>query len=317
MHGFYIGGDRSTIYYYFGGNLDSYHQYYVEPGDEESAAAGTISDLSGLEQLKNLRILELQGQQIEDITPLLGLENLESLALNCNPVSSLDGIENLTNLKMLDISCTNVSDLTPVLKLKNLEQLIIDDTKITDLSGIEDLNNLKVISFRDTGVTEVPDWTKLEFVDASGSALRSAPSFGKREYVTFYAEGAGSLSDFSNLQWARSYGELRLDNPDASVWAPYLEGIPISSLFTQDLDIESMHDLDGLVLNGELDLNDSLIRSLDGIDQFDLKSLLIKRCGNLTDLSPINGTGIKNVQISDDMEDLAGTLDDSINVDVE
>lgn len=319
IHAFYIGGDHGTVYYHNGGDIKgNYHQYYVEPGDEASTAVGNISDLAGVEQLKNLRLLELEGQQIEDITPLLGLENLEQLSLNCNPLRSLEGIENLSNLKKLDISGTDVSDLTPVLKLENLEQLIIDDTDINDLSGIENMKNLKFISIRDTGITTVPDGTSLVFVDASGSALASVPDFGGRQDVDFYTESAESLSDYSKLSTAGSYRELRIDNQDASAWLSYLKGVPINgNLFTQDLEIENMHDLDGLVLKGKLDLNDSTIRSLDGIDGFELTSILIKHCENLTDLSPINGTGITHIQISDDMEELAEGLDDSINVEVE
>lgn len=105
--------------------LDTSHVNYIywrdghyEQGETE---VGDISDLTGIEQMKNLKVLILAGQQIEDITPLLELEKLKYLSLACNPVSSLDGLEKLSNLRGLDISYTNVSKLPEGLPPINAE----------------------------------------------------------------------------------------------------------------------------------------------------------------------------------------------------
>ena len=112
--------------------------YSTPDGEWLSTTQGTIIDLAGLEQLKNLRVLQIEGQQIEDITPILELENLEELYLSCNPLSSIDGVEKLGKLRRLSISSTNVTELPEDLAIAEIIDL---DTQgsIPDFKGAEDV----------------------------------------------------------------------------------------------------------------------------------------------------------------------------------
>ena len=114
--------------------------YENEYGEGMTATAGTITDLSGLDQLKNLRVLQIEGQQIEDITPLLKLEKLEELSISCNPVSSVDGLEQLGNLYRLDIACTNISELPEGMHLGSIDAEDAALTKMPDFGGVSDVN---------------------------------------------------------------------------------------------------------------------------------------------------------------------------------
>lgn len=147
VHAYYDDGDSSRIVYY---EIDD--GYF--DGDKKTVQQGVISDLSGIEQLKNLKVLELEGQQIEDISSVLGMEKLESLSLNCNPVSSVEGLERLENLQWLDVSSTNITELPEDLRAG---RIYADDA---DLRSIPDFGGKNDVWFA-ANRNEFEDYTKL------------------------------------------------------------------------------------------------------------------------------------------------------------
>ena len=63
-----------------------------------------ITDIEGLDQLTNLKILNLKTNEIRVIRGLDNLKNLRELYLSYNGISEIQGLDNLTNLEVLDIS---------------------------------------------------------------------------------------------------------------------------------------------------------------------------------------------------------------------
>lgn len=60
-----------------------------------------MADFSGLEYLRNLEVLVLEGQCITDISPVFKLKKLKYLSLGCNFIESVEGIKNLPGLVSL------------------------------------------------------------------------------------------------------------------------------------------------------------------------------------------------------------------------
>ena len=140
----YVDNNEKQVWYENGNT--SRIVYINENGEEVTTERGTISDLSGMEQLTNLRALQLDGQQIEDITPLLSLENLEELSIACNPISSADGLEKLSNLSSLDISDTNIRELPDGMKLQFLKA----ENSLTVVPDFGGQNNVTFFGNRNT-----------------------------------------------------------------------------------------------------------------------------------------------------------------------
>ena len=254
----------------------------IDPESDEvisTVAHGDISDLSGIEQMKNLRILRLDGQQIEDITPILELENLEYLTLACNPVSSLDGLENLNNLKRLDVAYTNIEELPDGMSVEDYRANGSELRKIPDFGGIED------IFFSAGDADHVSDVSNI------GSAA---------SYVHLHIDCADAPADQINegLKGIPVSDELGLCD------------IQINSL--QELDGIDTENLTGLHLGG------SSIRSLDGIEHFEgIEELILEYCDGLTDLSQVNRLqSLKKLRISSDMEGMADAVDDRIEIEI-
>ena len=115
------------------------YEYNMDVNYRRETPVGGISDLHGIEQLKNLATLQLSGQQITDASPAYELGKLQTLILSFNPIASLDGIEKLGELQKLDITETNVSEIPDGLHVRTLIAERSGLAKIPDFGGLEDV----------------------------------------------------------------------------------------------------------------------------------------------------------------------------------
>ncbi|MEA4901428.1 hypothetical protein [Desulfitobacterium sp.] len=65
-------------------------------------------DLSGIENLTGLVFLEINSDQIQDLSPLKEIPNLGNLDYN-GSINDLESLKGLTNLKLLDLGSTKIS----------------------------------------------------------------------------------------------------------------------------------------------------------------------------------------------------------------
>ena len=72
----------------------------------------SVSDVSPLAQLKNLKYLDLQRTLVSDVTPLAGLKNLEKLWLHDTLVGDVTPLAELKSLQLLWLRHIPVSDVT-------------------------------------------------------------------------------------------------------------------------------------------------------------------------------------------------------------
>ncbi len=107
-----------------------------------------ISDLSGMEKVGPLRMLNLAGAQVSDAS-LQYLKNLtiQELLLNGNPITDLSGLSGSTGIRQLYIYNTLITDVTPLASCTGLEYLHIAGTGVTDITPLlacADLKTLKI-----------------------------------------------------------------------------------------------------------------------------------------------------------------------------
>lgn len=120
-----------------------------------------ITSLDGIEKYKNLKRLELTGNEIKDLSPLKYLTKLEELRLSDNLIEDITVLKDLTNLEILLISGNKIKDITPLKKLTNLISLRLAKNIIESLEGIEDLVNLKVLRIRENKISKLDPIEKL------------------------------------------------------------------------------------------------------------------------------------------------------------
>ena len=84
-----------------------------------------VRNLKGLEYALHLKNLTLRGHRhISDLTPLQHLR-LESLDVDNNNISNLTPLESMTSLTSLSVQSHRISNLTPLQNLTNLRTLVL------------------------------------------------------------------------------------------------------------------------------------------------------------------------------------------------
>lgn len=104
-------------------------------------------DISGNQNLnlsiiKNLNIISfISGGEI-DWNGLQEMPNLKKINIRSLNISDLTPVASLTNIEELDISNTNVTDLSPLKDMPNLKKLIAENCNIDDWSPVSDIDEV-------------------------------------------------------------------------------------------------------------------------------------------------------------------------------
>jgi hypothetical protein len=118
-----------------------------------------LKGLKNLSKLTSLAFIDANNTQVTDagLSYLIGLTNLEFLALSYTSDVGLERLVGLGKLKRLSAVGTNITDvgMRSIAKMTSLENLDFFDVKISD-AGLKSLvgnKNLKKLSFDKSGVT--------------------------------------------------------------------------------------------------------------------------------------------------------------------
>jgi internalin A len=128
--------------------------------------------------MTGLKELFLGTGDYDDLSPIAGATNLESLRASVNQVKDLKPLEKLSKLDRLDLGRTQVSDLKPLSSLKLLTELQLDDTQIEDISPLAELTALENLSIKRTKVKDasaLKGLKKLKFLYIGGTPLDDDP----------------------------------------------------------------------------------------------------------------------------------------------
>ena len=106
---------------------------------------GHTKDFSAISELKNLIYLSLRSISLPDLSALIPLRRLRSLALKLGGTKELSLLPNISELRYLELwMVKGLADLTPIGQLRELRYLFLQDLKqVTQLPSFRLLNNLK------------------------------------------------------------------------------------------------------------------------------------------------------------------------------
>lgn len=129
-------------------------------------SSNTITDITPLSDLYNLRELDLSNNQIEDISPLSELTNLYGLGLRDNQISDITPLSNLTNLTWwLHLHGNQIEDISPLSNLTELKDLELSDNLISDINPLSNFTRLTDLKLQDNQISDIDplsNLTKLE-----------------------------------------------------------------------------------------------------------------------------------------------------------
>ena len=104
-----------------------------------------ISNLSAISGLRRLKYLNLSRTVVVDLSPLARTSGLCHLYLAGCPITSVSSLRGLKGLTHLDLTGTQIIDISPLRSLTSLQWLSLAGTRVTDLSPLKYLPSLKAL----------------------------------------------------------------------------------------------------------------------------------------------------------------------------
>ena len=188
-----------------------------------------VSDLSALNQLTELKKLEINGDYRKTIlTTLPKLDNLKKLeslritsAFKLEENQALAPITDLGNLKSLFLGWTPVHDSSFLLKLKKLERLQINYWKTTDLNHLRNCTELSDIRLSAASeladISELGNLRKLEYLQMTQTKIEDlSPLKNLRSLKYLSLQASSQIKDFSPLHRLKKLTSLHLKETSIS-----------------------------------------------------------------------------------------------------
>lgn len=121
-----------------------------------------ISHIVGLDQIPDLVSLYLDRNQISEIKGLSNLTNLRTLSLDDNYIMKIEGLENLINLRNLSLRNNQINKFEGLENLVNLRNLSLIDNQISEIDGLEKLTELENLELKGNNISEIKNLENLE-----------------------------------------------------------------------------------------------------------------------------------------------------------
>ena len=187
-------------------NVDSLRRYIFTGED--------IYSLGGIEQCSNIEFLSMSHQNISDISPISTLYKLKMLLLvQTWEIDDISALANLTNIEYLDIECNNVQDISPLVGLTKLKYLNILENPIGDCSCLCNLIHLEELFLGQTPISDlnfVSQMDSLSLLWAPASNISDLSPIADKTNLKSIHFGWNQIQDISALQYLSEIEECYL-----------------------------------------------------------------------------------------------------------
>ena len=175
-----------------------------------TACNWSISNLEGIQYCTDLAELDLDDNQIVEISELSGLTNLGYLWLSENQIVDISALSDLSNLMYLYLYNNQIVDISALSGLTNLTDLWLHYNQIVDISALSGLTDLTELYLYNNQIVDI-------------SAVSSLTNL---MYLRLYNN---QIVDISALSGLTNLSDLRLDNNQIVDLAPLVSNAGIGS----------------------------------------------------------------------------------------
>ena len=219
-----------------------------------------LTDIKNIGLLKDLQVLKLPMNKIQEIRELNSLRMLIEVDLSQNGIKSIKGISNLKFLRNLNLEVNLISKIEDLDGCEFLESLNLNNNHITRIEGLKTLKRLKkLLLFRNkiTKMDGLEDLQWLEEVDLGRNSIKEIESVHKlpllRKLVLYFNQierlpqnfchislseiwlngnklgGISELSYFPSLKFLNlQENEISVLTQNSFVFAPNLKSLNLS-----------------------------------------------------------------------------------------
>jgi small GTP-binding protein len=134
-----------------------------------------ISEIGHLNQLENLRFLNLDDNSIPYLAGLEKFKSLHTLLAISNNIETIEILENIPHLKSLNLGWNMTSDINFLNNLPGLQFLNLGTSRVQDFNLIGTLTELRHLDLRANSISDasfLKNLTKLEFLNLSKNNIK-------------------------------------------------------------------------------------------------------------------------------------------------
>ncbi len=260
----------------------------------------TDEDILDLKYMINLRYLNLDNNDLTDLSPVSGLTDLEQINVNNNPdLTDLSPLSGLTELRTVNFQGCNVEDYSFMAGLTNLEMVSLYCVgEETDLSFLSGLSNVKSLTYYEwngnNNFGQAPGIIDISFLRGMTGLLELRLQISS-EVETIDLSALSGLTELRNLDIYSRNRSGNSDLPAVTDLTP-LSGLTKLEMLEIPAEVKSLAPLAGLTELRSLNLqtrngNGSYypltdISALSGMTKLASLSMGL---GDVKDLSPISG----------------------------
>lgn len=184
-----------------------------------------LHSISFLRHFPNIRMIELNGHRIQDLTPLESLPNLIEVSLEDNLIRDITPLQNMSKLKVLNLHDNLIEDASPIAQLAQLIAVDLSRNELhvlpEDLSSLSHLKELLLNFNHLQEYSAINQLTGLSILEMSHNELSSFQGLDEAlPHVKVLSLQANQLNDISALNLASTVEELNLTMNQISSFSP-------------------------------------------------------------------------------------------------
>lgn len=162
-----------------------------------------IKEIEALESLTNLQILNLSENNITQIKGLDNLKTLMGLYLLKNQINEIKGLDSLIDLEFLDLGENNINEIKGLEKLSKLETLRLSKNQISEIKGVEFLSNLLNLLIEFNQISEIKNLDKLNNLQRlalNSNQIKEIEGLESLTNLKFLSLEFNQINEFKNLE---------------------------------------------------------------------------------------------------------------------
>jgi internalin A len=189
-----------------------------------------ITNLKGLEKCKSLQTIDLENNEIVDLSPLKDLKLLISLYLGRNKIENIEPLSEMTALQLLWIQDNQIVDIAPLAKMTPMGSLDLSNNRIKRIDALSSLPKIHALYLTNNPVEDFKPLAalkNLERLDLRGCGISDlSPLANHTEWRYLFLDN-NKITDLSVLVEAAKKdfeGQKRF----APFWQLYVGNNPLS-----------------------------------------------------------------------------------------
>ena len=161
------------------------HNTYYETLDLSNIG---ISNIENLKYLANVRVIDLSGNNITDISPLSQVKDLHKINLGNNKIENIESVKDFFNVSTLNLSNNKIKDISPLQYLRHAKVVYMGEGTGLFAGGMEPYRelNINLANNEIEDVSTLNELATLSTANLSGNKISDISALSNYDFNALY-----------------------------------------------------------------------------------------------------------------------------------